>query len=187
MSTGNQVWADDITTTFIGTAGTADAGRVLRLGEKRFQLASDTTLRNLATGDIADPGERVWVFVAHLATEAVAWALGNSIQRDSAAGNPWDGELVDAAGPSREAVLGLAQFAFATSVLRYGYIGFNGPFEGLTDNTVDANEGVIATNNSGNGSIAGVAYGASMDAQIGHALEADAGDDTLVTVMLSLS
>lgn len=178
MSAGNQAWGEALSAT------STDAGSVRRLGERRLQLTSDAELRNLTAGDIADPGERTWLFVEHDATEA-AWAQGNSVVLDDTAVGAYHGELTDAASPSATSVLGLAQFAWAATVRRWGYVGRSGPFEALSDGTIDAYEAVTATNNIAAGRVAGVAFGASTDAHIGIALEA-AIDGALATVVLDL-
>lgn len=175
---GNQAWGDDLSATY------TDVGYALKLGHRRLQLGSDDELRILVTNDIESPGERTWLFVEHDATEA-AWALGNSVVLDDTAIGSYRGELTDSASPTAAVALGLAAFAWAASVRRFGYVGRSGPFEALSDGTVDAYEAVTATNNIAAGRVAGVAFGASTDAHIGIALEA-AADGVLGAVVLDL-
>lgn len=184
MASGNQAWGDVINP----STPLTDASYARWLGVKRVQLASDAELRNLdANGDIADPGERVWVLASHLAGEATAWVRGNSIQRDNAAPATWAGELTSAAAPGADSILGLAQYAAATSALSYNWLGRSGPFEALSDGTINAYESAVATGDGAtNGLVAGVAFGAATDAHIGHALE-DALVGVLATVVLDLA
>lgn len=182
MSKGNQSWADDVTV--LSTAYDPVADWSMFLGDRRFQPESEVAIGVPAP---AATGERDWVMVRHLAADAEAWAQGNSIQRSATAVNLWDGRLTAAAAPSKLDVLGLSQVAWAASTLIYGFIGRNGAFEALGDGTLDDGENAVATNNSGNGHVAGVAVTASIGSHIGFNLEdGTVADEALGTIWLEL-